>query len=65
MSVLSHAAVGDAVAAHWVLSMGLSGEWMERLRVGATSVSAEPSLGFTMAQALAMCMKKPSEYSIL
>lgn len=37
---------------------------MERLHVGATTVSAEPNLGFTMAQALAMCMKKPPEYSI-
>lgn len=38
---------------------------MERLHVGATAVSAEPSLGFTMTQALAMCMKKPPEDSIL
>lgn len=38
---------------------------MERLHVDATAVSAVPSLGVTMTQALAMCMKKPPEYSIL
>lgn len=56
---------GDTVAANEVLSLSLRGEWMERLHVDATSVSAVPSLGVTMTQALAMCMKKPPEYSIL
>lgn len=38
---------------------------MERLHVDATAVSAVPSLGLTMTQALAMGMKKPPEYSTL
>lgn len=45
--------------------MNLRGEWRERLHVDATAVSAVPSLGLTMTQALAMCMKKTPEYSTL
>lgn len=37
----------------WYL-LSMSGEGMKRLHVGALAVLAEPSLGFIIAQALAM-----------